>query len=155
MDDASRPYGAEGRAPHLARVPLFVNGTLRRGHSHHHLLGAAHPIVEARVRGRLYRLPEGYPVLVPTEDTRSEVHGELCFFADISCLWSVLDPFEDYDPRDRERSLYLRRVVRTTELQGSQRSCHAWSYVIPPARERELLQRGAHRLRAPRWHPAS
>ncbi len=72
---------------------LFVYGTLMRGQSQGALL--AHlPRVDARIRGRLYRMPGGYPALVPGEG--GEVYGELIRGVEPR-LWPLLDRYEGVD----------------------------------------------------------
>jgi gamma-glutamylcyclotransferase (GGCT)/AIG2-like uncharacterized protein YtfP len=62
----------------------------------------------------------GYPGLVPGDGT---VRGELLRVHDLS-VFRALDKYEKYEPRDRDRSLYLRKAVRLVEP-----AIDAWVYV--------------------------
>ncbi|MCB9691782.1 MAG: gamma-glutamylcyclotransferase [Alphaproteobacteria bacterium] len=84
---------------------LFVYGTLLRGAPQGALL--AHlPRTDARVAGRLFRMPAGYPALVLLPDDHPErgfVHGELVSGVDPRLL-VLLDRYEGVD-----EGLYVRR----------------------------------------------
>jgi len=141
-------------------VTLLVYGTLMRGASAHALFcGDATDIRAARVRGRLYRLTEGYPALeVPDDSVRavaspiglddakaqanlrapgateepagSWVHGELIMFPDASRALPLLDDYEDCRPGDAD-SLYQRVLVPAWWEGGC---TLAWTYVQPVVR---------------------
>lgn len=86
---------------------LFVYGTLRRGlRLHHHLQGAVY-LGEARIAGSLYDIGT-YPGLL-VNPSPGWVSGEL-FKVDEEMIQS-LDAVEEYNPKEPERSEYLRRVV--------------------------------------------
>jgi gamma-glutamylcyclotransferase (GGCT)/AIG2-like uncharacterized protein YtfP len=72
----------EGRAENLFR--LFVYGTLKRGYwNHEAYCRSAVSVEEATVRGRLYELPSGYPVLeVPECDIIT--HGSADILSDLA-----------------------------------------------------------------------
>ena len=72
-----------------------------------------------RIAGRLFDLGD-WPTLVPGEGI---VHGELVEVID-ETVFAALDPFEDYDPHDRESSIYQR--VRVPLLEPA---VEAWVYV--------------------------
>lgn len=99
--------------------PLFVYGTLMEGAGLGGLLGACvrRP---ALMRGRLFRLPAGYPALQVGPD--GLVHGELVELSDASLL-SVIDAYEGVD-----QGLYRREVHAA--LVGV-RPTPAWVYVMP------------------------
>jgi gamma-glutamylcyclotransferase (GGCT)/AIG2-like uncharacterized protein YtfP len=138
-----------------AQLTLFFYGTLKRGHANHNLFCSGYSRVEeATVRGRLYRLPSGYPALVvPEEDihasgTANPIHdtseqqrlhhagvyrsegtvvlGELFVFDDPEERLPALDRLEGFDP---SRSSLYRRVLIPAEICGGA-SVLAWAYVI-------------------------
>lgn len=53
----------------LAGLPLFVYGTLMRGKSNHHLLANVPFLANGRVRGTLWELIPGIPILRVPEET--------------------------------------------------------------------------------------
>ena len=89
--------------------------SLRRlgAHRHVRLLGPC------RIPGRLFDVGE-WPTLVLADGV---VHGELFEVLD-EAVFAKLDPFEAYDPGDREGSSYLRVRVRLLEP-----AVDAWVYV--------------------------
>ncbi len=82
------------------------------------------------VAGRLYDLGE-WPTLVLGGGI---AHGELFEVLDES-VFDTLDPFEEYDPRDRVRSSYLRLRAELLQPAGE-----AWVYVAnhPVSSEHEI-----------------
>jgi gamma-glutamylcyclotransferase (GGCT)/AIG2-like uncharacterized protein YtfP len=94
---------------------LFVYGTLKRGQSNHARVRSALRIVPATVRGLLFGLDEGYPALIEGDGV---VHGELCFFDDLSAILPDLDAYEG--------SQYLRIRCEATLEDGER--CQAWCY---------------------------
>lgn len=58
--------------------PVFVYGTLKRGHANHGLLKDATFLKEGEVNGSIYDLNGGIPGLVrANEETKERVHGEV------------------------------------------------------------------------------
>ena len=142
-----------------SRLTLFVYGTLKRDQANHELFcrGYAH-VEEAKVRGRLYDLPSGYPALVvPKEDIRAAgtadpiydaseqqrldraevyrpdgtlVSGELFVFDDPEERLPALDRLESFDP---SRPSFYRRVLIPAETSGGA-GVLAWAYVIEESR---------------------
>jgi gamma-glutamylcyclotransferase (GGCT)/AIG2-like uncharacterized protein YtfP len=139
----------------MASITLFVYGTLLRGGAAHEAFCRdATDIRAARVRGRLYRLQEGYPALeVPDDSIRAaasldavedaavqssmhsegtpgkyageRVYGELITFPDAASALPLLDDYEDCRPGDAD-SLYQRVLVPAWWEGG----CSvAWTYV--------------------------
>lgn len=135
---------------------LFVYGTLKRGGRYHdRYCGGASAIERATVRGRLYTMPAGYPVLVvPSEsilahgsrdalaDVRlqaqvvptvtiadgedwQEIAGELQTFVDPPERLAALDALEDFHPD--AASLYRRVLLAVRRENGA--SVTAWAYV--------------------------
>ena len=140
-----------------ATLRLFVYGTLKRGGRYHErFCGGALSIEPASVRGRLYTLPEGYPVLVVPPDmilangsgdaiadvTRQEtcvmpaaspedagwqdVHGELQTFDDPADRLAAIDALEGFHPG--APSLYLRLLL---PVRRYSEYVAAWTYVDP------------------------
>ncbi|MEW6635654.1 MAG: gamma-glutamylcyclotransferase family protein [Actinomycetota bacterium] len=145
------PNGSKRRSPSLA---MFFYGTLKRGQPNYaRFCQGALRVERASVRGRLYRLPQGYPALVaPRSDVRllgsadplrdaleqrrlneaqvrlpggSSVCGELFFFDDAGSLLPVLDAFEGFDPTGP--SLYLRALIPALAESGT---LLAWTYLM-------------------------
>lgn len=151
---------------------LFVYGTLKRGYwNHEAYCGYAAAIEEAVVRGTLYELPSGIPVLkVPDEDivavgTPSPnedqwiqnnavvgqghslveddlVHGELMSFDDADLRLPRIDGLEGYSPG--VCALYRRVLVPVYLASGE--VVLAWCYVAGP----EWRHEGARTI-GPTW----
>jgi len=100
---------------------IFVYGTLKHGESQAALLTGLER-QPARVRGRLYHLPAGYPALVLGGD--QDVHGELVAAPDPRLL-QLLDDYEGVG-----QGLYRRELVRC--VMGL-RSELAWAWVMDDA----------------------
>jgi len=85
MDDLSKPEHAAGL------LNLFVYGTLKRGYSNHqHFCEGVLRVEQATVRGQLYALPAGYPMLiVPEADIlavgTSDPHADVA----VQARWAV------------------------------------------------------------------
>ena len=153
-------------APGLFR--LFVYGTLKRGFWNHEVFcGDAVSIREATVRGRLYELPSGIPVLeVPEQDIIA--HGSADILEDIAMqcrleanttgyfecsgegwqqiegeLITLPDPERTLPPIDRlegfdPNSVSLYRRVLVPIRLPDECSATAWCYVADPAMARML-----------------
>lgn len=101
------------------KIPLFVYGSLMKDEPLHGYL-AGLEAREVRTRGALYRLPAGYPALVPGEGD-GWARGELVSLSSMS-KFLVLDMIEGVD-----RGLYSRRKIQV-EWQGQ--NLNAWAYVM-------------------------
>lgn len=101
------------------KIPLFVYGSLMEGEPLHGYL-AGLDSRKAKTRGALYRLPAGYPALVP-EEGQGWATGELISLPSMR-KFIVLDMVEGVD-----RGLYSRRKIQV-EWQGQ--TIHAWAYVM-------------------------
>lgn len=154
-------------APGLLR--LFVYGTLKRGYwNHDRFCGGAVSIKDAAVRGRLYELPSGIPVLeIPEEDVlcagtdnpfadaRTQahtnmptdisdlsgwhsVHGELITFDDPLVSLPPVDRLEGFVPNGV--SLYHRVLVPVRP--SDECSATAWCYVASRALLRDAKPTG-------------
>ena len=82
----------------------------------------------AKTRGVLYRLPAGYPSLVPSH-TDAWVQGELVSLASMA-RFQVLDMVEGVG-----RGLYKREKI-SIEIEG--KSLQAWAYVMNDAQVKAL-----------------
>jgi gamma-glutamylcyclotransferase (GGCT)/AIG2-like uncharacterized protein YtfP len=108
---------------------LFVYGTLMRGFDHPmaHLLSRAGDFIgEARCRGRLY-LVKHYPGLVPSDDARDVVHGELFRLREAAACLREFDMYEACGEGFAEPTEYVRRMLAVTLHDGNVRE--AWTYV--------------------------
>jgi gamma-glutamylcyclotransferase (GGCT)/AIG2-like uncharacterized protein YtfP len=101
------------------KIALFVYGSLLQGEELDGYLAGLSPR-PARTRGRLYRLPAGYPSLVPTTEDLW-VKGELVSLDSMARL-RVLDVVEGVG-----RGLYTREKIPIA-LQGQ--TLQAWAYVM-------------------------
>ncbi|MBM3465559.1 MAG: gamma-glutamylcyclotransferase [Armatimonadetes bacterium] len=137
-------------------LALFVYGTLKRGFPNHkRFCAGVVDVLPARVPGRLYVIPEGYPILeVPTElilrtgtadilgdvalqarikpvpmEADAWVRGELLTFKDPEPRLIALDHLEDFRPG--RKSLYVRVLVSVELDQAGGGWRTAWTYVHP------------------------
>lgn len=101
------------------KIPLFVYGSLMKGEPLHGYL-AGLDVRQVRTRGKLFRLPAGYPALVPGGGDGWAM-GELVSLPSMS-KFMVLDLVEGVD-----RGLYSRRKIHV-EWQGQ--NLNAWAYVM-------------------------
>ncbi len=117
---------------------LFVYGTLKKGEVAHHLIERfIARIVPATVRGTLYHLPYGYPVIVP--ENRGIVHGELFFIPNLSQIIELLDDYEDYNSENSAESLFIRVMVEAKGSDG--RYYYAWTYAAGEKLKKVLQKR--------------
>jgi gamma-glutamylcyclotransferase (GGCT)/AIG2-like uncharacterized protein YtfP len=119
-----------------AGLRVFVYGTLMPGEVNHRTYCELfHPRVTiASVRGRLFRLPAGYPALVPGE---LWIEGRLLEFENGSVL-SVLDELEDYQPsRPSSDNEYDREEVAIFNPAGEALGV-AWTYRMTEEKARRF-----------------
>ena len=140
----------------MSLVTLFVYGTLKRGFwNYEHYSQNAISIEEATLRGRLYELPSGIPMLeVPDEDVLAEgtndpladartqemvtiphglrephgwqvIHGEIVVFENPSIDLPPIDRLESFHPG--QVSMYQRVLLPVTSSDGT--VIPAWCYV--------------------------
>ena len=112
--------------PATSRLPLFVFGTLRRGHRNHHFLeGKYASVVPAILRGyqRLHEL-----MIAPATD--GAVDGELFELAPeiYDATLAGCDELEEIPPGQLVGHEYERRLVSVDTNKGS---IQAWAYVQP------------------------
>lgn len=116
------------------RVPLFVYGTLMSDQAMGALIPPTLSRSVAKVRGRLWDLPAGYPALQPGGE--DFVTGELIDAPDDRVL-ALLDQYES--------DLYERREV-TAHL--GLRTVSAWAWVMD-----DPTRAGGRLLTRSRWRP--
>lgn len=112
---------------------LFAYGTLLDGVRPAAIARAAERLAAlgpATVRGRLYDLGE-YPGLV-LDAAASEVHGTILAVPDDGVL-AALDAYEGFEPDRPDRSLFVRRGVTATLLEGRALDCLVYVYNRDPA----------------------
>ncbi len=157
--------------PHT--VTLFLYGTLRPGESHHHLLAPwVANTAPARIWGRLYHVPAGYPSVeipeeymvavgtaCPEDDVRAAdrlpvpegalpegdwdwVQGDVVILSEPSVSLPPLDDYEGFRPG--RPSLY-RRVLAPVVV--AEETTLAWVYV-------RKSQQGDRRIRDGVWTPS-
>lgn len=114
---------------------VFVYGTLKPGERNYWI--CADRVVEsspATVKGRLYDLPLGYPVLTPGGDP---VKGYLLCFKDATIL-QILDDYEQHDPAEIEQ-LYPGLAIEENQYMRQQLEVYdsrdqplglAWAYTM-------------------------
>jgi gamma-glutamylcyclotransferase (GGCT)/AIG2-like uncharacterized protein YtfP len=140
----------------MAADGLFVYGTLREGGSNHAWLLRTQPegLTRARVAGRLFQLPAGYPALVAGPQPEGPppcpgwVIGDFAGYEDEGELDSAL---ADLDALEGvEEGLFSREILPVI-LEGGQHY-RAWVYVFHVERLPRLL-REAVELTTGDWLP--
>ena len=102
-------------------------------------LGSAH------VRGRLYDFGE-FPGAVLDPSSRSIIHGELVVLPSDERILQELDQYEEFDPSDPKRSLFIRKKVRVQMSNGNSREGWIYVYNKPPGKAK--LVRGGDYVRS-------
>jgi len=129
---------------------FFFYGTLRWGQRNFRKYASdALTIQEARTLGELYRLPPGYPALLPS--SKGYVYGEVMTFPDTQKVLKRFDELEEYREEDPEGSLYL-RVLKDVEILATGEQLKAWCYIFPKSRRWELEKRGV-KIASGYWNP--
>lgn len=122
-------------------VWYFVYGTLLRGMPNHSMLAReARLVLPARLKGTIYHLPEGYPMLA--EDDSGTVFGEAVLLPEGSPVLKALDRLEDYIGPGHPDNLY-ERVEREVDISGRDAKARARVYVCPPHRLGWVKKTGA------------
>lgn len=110
---------------------LFVYGTLMKQYRENPFLETltnyATFLSTAFTTGKLF-LVDFYPGMVES-DTFEFVYGEKYKIHDAKALFEILDAYEDYDPFDVERSLFVRKKVLIYENVKSP-AVWAWTYIF-------------------------
>ncbi len=108
---------------------LFVYGTLRRdcGNDLHRLIARNSDYVGmATYQGQMYQVAD-YPGIIPSEDKKDQVVGELYLLSNTIKLLNVLDEYEEFDPESSAKSLFIREHV-TVKLKGKEITSFAYLY---------------------------
>jgi pyruvate carboxylase len=111
---------------------LFVYGTLRRdcGNDLHRLIARNSDYVGmATYQGQMYQVAD-YPGIIPSEDAKDQVVGELYLLSNTIKLLNVLDEYEEFDPESSEKSLFVREHV-TVKLKDQDITSYAYLYNKP------------------------
>mgnify|MGYP000004489470 FL=1 len=111
---------------------LFVYGTLRRdcGNDLHRLIARNSDYVGmATYQGQMYQVAD-YPGIIPSEDAKDQVVGELYLLSNTIKLLNVLDEYEEFDPESSEKSLFVREHV-TVKLKDQEITSYAYLYNKP------------------------
>ena len=118
---------------------LFVYGTLRRGFApHEHLRSSARFLGKGTILGRLYDLGE-FPGAIPSEQPSEEVEGELYELGNLGQQLKALDEYEEFDPENPAKSLFVRQRVNVRLETGEK--LEAWTYFLPekPSKARRIF----------------
>lgn len=102
-------------------------------------LGSAH------VRGRLYDFGE-FPGAVLDPSSRTIIHGELVALPSDGRILQELDRYEEFDPSDPKRSLFVRKKTKVQMANGSSRE--GWIYVYNKSPKQAKLVRGGDYVRS-------
>ncbi|MAP96173.1 MAG: hypothetical protein CMK07_14600 [Ponticaulis sp.] len=106
---------------------FFFYGLLKQGAAgspdHIDLAGGGEFLGPASIRGVLYHLGD-YPGVIEGEGV---VQGMLYRLNDLN-LMPLLDEFEDFDPDDAARSMYLRRCTPLLDRNCLSTNQQAWVY---------------------------
>jgi gamma-glutamylcyclotransferase (GGCT)/AIG2-like uncharacterized protein YtfP len=122
---------------------LFVYGTLRRDSDSemYHLLARYGQFVgDATYRGKLYMV-DYYPGLVPSDNPRDVVFGEVYKLSCPDIVLSRLDDYEECGPKFSEPTEYVRRKQNVKLKSGE--VIGAWVYVFDrPTDGLQLIESG-------------
>lgn len=99
----------------------------------------------AQVRGRLYDFGE-FPGAVLDSSSRTKIHGELVVLPPDARMLDLLDRYEEFDPMDPKKSLFVRTKAKIRMANGS--SCEGWIYVYNRHPGKAKLVRGGDYLRS-------
>lgn len=99
----------------------------------------------AQVRGRLYDFGE-FPGAVLDPLSRTMIHGELVVLPPDARILDALDQYEEFDPSDPKRSLFIRKKAKVRMANGSSRE--GWVYVYNRHPGKAKLVRGGDYLRS-------
>jgi pyruvate carboxylase len=108
---------------------LFVYGTLRRdcGNDLHRLIARNSDYVGmATYQGQMFQVAD-YPGIIPSDNDKDQVVGELYLLSNTIKLLNVLDEYEEFDPESSEKSLFKREHV-TVKLKDKEITSYAYLY---------------------------
>ena len=127
---------------------LFLYGTLLPGEAPEEIASIVkrlRRLGSAQVRGRLYDFGE-FPGAVLESSSRSLVHGELVALPPDGRILDLIDRYEEFDPADPKKSLFVRQKAKIRMANGSSRE--AWIYVYNRRPGKAKLVRGGDYLRS-------
>lgn len=127
---------------------LFLYGTLLPGEAPKEIAGIVsrfRRLGSAQVRGRLYDLGE-FPGAVLDPSARTMIHGELVVLPSGDQILDALDRYEEFDPSDPKKSLFVRKKAKIQMANGSSRE--GWIYVYNRHPGKARLVRGGDYLRS-------
>ena len=99
----------------------------------------------AQVRGRLYDFGE-FPGAVLDSSSRTMIHGELVALPSDQQMLDLLDRYEEFDPTDPKKSLFVRKKAKIRMANGSSRE--GWIYVYNRHPGKAKLVRGGDYVRS-------
>lgn len=118
---------------------LFVYGTLLPGQKNfRHIASLVSGHEVAKVRGRLYYIPWGFPALVESDEAGWVCGALLRFGCPVGEALEVCDHIEGYRPEDEKGSLFIRVVKKVVPEKGEPRQ--AWCYCLSPYWRPRLLK---------------
>ena len=80
----------------------------------------------ATYQGQMYQVAD-YPGIIPSEDTKDQVVGELYLLSNTIKLLNVLDEYEEFNSDKPESSLFVREHVKVS-LKGKEIETYAYLY---------------------------
>ena len=107
-------------------------GTLRRdcGNDLHRLIARNSDYIGmATYQGKMYQVAD-YPGIVASESVSDVVVGELYLLSNTIKLLNVLDEYEEFDPTNEAKSLFVRKEV-TVDMKGESFTSYAYVYNRP------------------------
>jgi gamma-glutamylcyclotransferase (GGCT)/AIG2-like uncharacterized protein YtfP len=127
----------------MSHAYLFVYGTLRRDSNSemYHLLARYGQFVgDASCQGKLYMV-DYYPGLVPSDNPRDVVHGEVYKLSCPDIVLSRLDDYEECSSKFTKPAEYVRRRVNVKTK--SDEVITAWVYIYDrPTDGLQLIESG-------------
>ena len=119
---------------------LFVYGTLLPGEAPEEIASIVNRfrrLGSAQVRGRLYDLGK-FPGAVLDPSSRSMIHGELVVLPSGGRVLEALDRYEEFDPVDPQKSLFVRKKAKVRMADGKSREGWIYVYNKPPGKAKLL-----------------
>ncbi|MEK6547208.1 MAG: gamma-glutamylcyclotransferase family protein, partial [Bacteroidota bacterium] len=83
----------------------------------------------ATYQGQMYQVAD-YPGIIPSDDAKDQVLGELYLLSNTIKLLNVLDEYEEFDPESSDKSLFVREHV-TVKLKDKEITSYAYLYNKP------------------------
>ena len=114
---------------------LFVYGTLKQYGPFRRFLKEGSIVAIGRGKIRARRVRFRYPAVV--EDKKNHVTGEIFEMRDPAKVLPVLDRYEEFDPKNRRESLYIRKVKKATL--ENKKSVYVFVYMLnrPPTNKKK------------------